>query len=56
LVLGHPGYYPKFGFTAETAANVRAPYSGSPAFMALAIERDAFVAPVMVAYPNAFAG
>lgn len=56
LVLGHPLYYPKFGFAAETAANVRAPYSGSPAFMALEIERGAFEHPVMVAYPNAFAG
>lgn len=56
LVLGHPGYYPKFGFRAETAANVRSPYAGSPAFMGLEIERDAFAEPVLVAYPNAFAG
>ena len=56
LVLGHPLYYPKFGFTAAMAANVRAPYSGSPAFMALEIERDAFAGPIMVAYPNAFSG
>ena len=56
LVLGHPGYYPKFGFLVETAANVRSPWSGSPAFMALEIERGAFAHPVMVAYSNAFAG
>jgi putative acetyltransferase len=56
LVLGHTGYYPKFGFTAEMAGKVRAPYSGSPAFMALEIERGAFAEPVMVAYPNAFSG
>jgi len=56
LVLGHPGYYPKFGFRAETTANVRSPYSGYPAFMGLELERDAFVEPVLVAYPNAFAG
>ena len=54
LVLGHPGYYPKFGFLAETAAKVSSPYSGSPAFMALGIERGAFAHPVMVAYSNAF--
>ncbi len=54
LVLGHPAYYPKFGFLAEMAANVRSPWSGSPAFMALEIEPGTFAQPVMVAYPNAF--
>ena len=56
LVLGHPAYYPRFGFAAETAATVRSPYSGSPAFMALALETGAFDAPLSVAYPDAFAG
>jgi putative acetyltransferase len=54
LVLGHPGYYPRFGFAAETAANVRAPYAGNPGFMALGIEPGAFDAPLSVAYPSAF--
>lgn len=54
LVLGHPAYYPRFGFSAETAAKVRAPYAGSPAFMALALEADAFDEMVTVAYPAAF--
>lgn len=56
LVLGHPRYYPRFGFEAATAAQVRSPYSGSPAFMALAIEPGAFDAPLSVAYPHAFSG
>jgi len=56
LVLGHPAYYPRFGFAAETAARVTAPYSGSPAFMALALEDGAFDAPLSVAYPEAFSG
>lgn len=56
LVLGHPAYYPKFGFAAETAANVRSPYSGSPGFMAIALETGAFDAPLTVAYPDAFSG
>jgi putative acetyltransferase len=56
LVLGHVAYYPKFGFRAETAARVRSPFSGSPAFMALEIETGAFAEPVTVAYPNAFSG
>lgn len=54
LVLGHPAYYPRFGFAAETAAQVRAPFTGHPAFMALALERGAFDAPLSIAYPEAF--
>jgi putative acetyltransferase len=34
IVLGHPDYYPKFGFSAEMARKLRAPFSGD-AFMAL---------------------
>ena len=56
LVLGHPDYYPRFGFSHEATALVKAPYSGSPAFMARAFEDDAFANPLMVAYPSAFAG
>ena len=56
LVLGHPAYYPRFGFAAETAARVKSPYAGSPAFMALALEVDAFDAPLTVIYPDAFSG
>ena len=54
LVLGHPKYYPRFGFSPETAESVRSPYSVSPAFMALALEADAFEAAFSVAYPAAF--
>ena len=56
LVLGHRGYYPRFGFAAETAAKVSAPYAGSPSFMALALEPGAFDAPLSVGYPEAFSG
>jgi putative acetyltransferase len=34
VVLGHPNYYPRFGFSAELAENLRAPFEGE-AFMAL---------------------
>lgn len=34
VVLGHPGYYPRFGFSAALAAKLAAPFSGE-AFMAL---------------------
>lgn len=34
IVLGHPDYYPRFGFSANKARSLRAPFSGD-AFMAL---------------------
>lgn len=54
IVLGDPGYYARFGFSAEAAAKVRSAYSGRPAFMALALEPGAFDAPLSVIYPDAF--
>jgi putative acetyltransferase len=56
LVLGDPAYYGRFGFTAEAAAQVAAPYRGLPAFQALALEGGVFDAPMLVDYPAAFAG
>ncbi len=56
LVLGHPDYYPKFGFSADAAAKVKCPFTGNPAFMALAIEDGAFDQPLLVAYPDPFNG
>lgn len=52
FVLGHPDYYPKFGFSAETAAPFTAPWSG-PAFMA---QRFGDTGPVggALTYPAAF--
>ena len=34
FVLGHPGYYPRVGFSAAVAAAIASPWSGNPAFMA----------------------
>jgi putative acetyltransferase len=34
VVLGHPEFYPRFGFSAETACRLISPFSG-PAFMAV---------------------
>ena len=56
IVLGHPTYYPRFGFAAETAARVTSVYAGGPEFMALAVEPGAFDAPLSVIYPDAFSG
>jgi putative acetyltransferase len=54
LVVGDPAFYGRFGFTAEAARAVAAPYRGLAAFQALALEDDAFSGPMSVAYPNAF--
>ena len=34
VILGHPDYYPRFGFSAAAARPLRAPFRG-PAFMAM---------------------
>ena len=54
LVVGEPAYYGRFGFSAQAAARVRAPFSGLAAFQALPLEAGAFDAPLRVAYPDAF--
>jgi putative acetyltransferase len=40
VVLGHPGYYPRFGFSAALARPLKAPFSGE-AFMALELAKGA---------------
>lgn len=54
VVLGHVSYYPRFGFSAELARKLDAPFSGD-AFMALELRP---VLPdrgrVSIAYPAAF--
>lgn len=40
VLLGHPDYYPRFGFSPELAKNLSSPYSGE-AFMALELVPDA---------------
>lgn len=54
LVLGDPAYYGRFGFSAEAARDVAAPFAGLPAFQALALGENAFGAPLSVTYPDAF--
>jgi len=41
IVLGHPRYYPRFGFSAEIAQKLKAPFSGKPSFMALELVPNA---------------
>ncbi|MCR5872857.1 N-acetyltransferase [Phenylobacterium sp. J426] len=54
ILLGHPTYYPRFGFSTEATRQVRSSYSGNPAFMGLAIEPGAFDAPMTAAFADAF--
>ena len=54
IVLGHPDYYPRFGFSAEAAGKLKSPYAGSPAYMAKALEPGALDEPLTLAYPDAF--
>ena len=53
VVLGHPAYYPRFGFSARLAEPLQAPFSG-PAFMALELVPGALTAGGAVRYPSAF--
>ncbi len=50
IVLGHPDYYPRFGFSADAARGVEAPFDG-PAFMALSLKG---ALPAAVGYAPAF--
>ena len=54
LVLGHPEYYERFGFAAETARNLETPFPPE-AFMAMELSPGA-LAPIRgkVRYPAAF--
>jgi putative acetyltransferase len=54
IVLGHAGYYPRFGFSAALARPLKAPFSGD-AFMALELAPGALQgAEGRVTYPPAF--
>ena len=54
VVLGHPAYYPRFGFSAETARTVVSPFAGRSAWMAMELRPGVLEHPIEVAYPAAF--
>jgi len=55
FVLGHPAYYCRFGFSADLAAKIAAPFAG-PSFMALELVPGALAGVAgAVTYPAAFA-
>jgi len=54
VVLGHPDYYPRFGFRAELARAISAPWSGR-SFMALELVADALAgSPLRAEYAAPF--
>jgi putative acetyltransferase len=56
IVVGHPGFYPRFGFSAKLAEPLRSRYSG-PAFMAVELVPDALRGIAgEVRYPPPFEG
>ena len=56
VVLGHPSFYRRFGFSSELATRLESPFSGNPGFMALELV-EAALAGVSgrVCYPPPFA-
>ena len=54
VVLGHPDYYPRFGFSRDAALPLQCRYSASPAFMAAALTPGGLAGVRAVAYPHAF--
>ncbi|MGQ0532793.1 MAG: GNAT family N-acetyltransferase [Caulobacteraceae bacterium] len=53
VVLGHAEYYPRLGFSPETAESLQAPFSG-PHFMALELKPGALAGGGRVRYAKAF--
>jgi putative acetyltransferase len=53
VVLGHPAYYPRVGYSADAAKAVKAPFSGEH-FMALPLKPGALDHPVKITYAPAF--
>ncbi|MEU3659470.1 N-acetyltransferase [Streptomyces sp. NPDC032940] len=55
LVLGHAGYYPRFGFTPASRFGIRAPFEvPDEAMMALALDDSRPVPAGTIRYPEAF--
>lgn len=53
IVLGHPAYYPRVGYSAELAKTVGSPFKG-PSFMALELVAGALAKPLTITYARAF--
>jgi putative acetyltransferase len=54
IVVGHPDYYPRFGFSAALAVNLRSPFSGDAWMAAELVPRSLAGIVGTVHYPGAF--
>ena len=54
VVLGNPAYYPRHGFSAQAARNLRDPFDAGDAFMAMELEKGALVQPRRPVYAAPF--
>jgi putative acetyltransferase len=55
IVVGHPAFYPRFGFSHELAIKLESPYSGRQSFMAMELIAGALAGVVgQVKYPPPF--
>ena len=56
IVVGHPNYYPRFGFSASVVANLENPFTQSDAFMGIELSRGALsdLGGGRVVYPDVF--
>ncbi|GAA1491194.1 GNAT family N-acetyltransferase [Brachybacterium sacelli] len=55
VVLGHPAYYPRFGFTPATGVGITAPFDApEEAFLALALDPARPAPSGAIVYPAAF--
>ncbi len=57
VVVGHPGFYPRFGFYPATSHGIRAPFDvPDEAFMILCLEQPGILEDIsgVVRYPSAF--
>ena len=55
VVLGHPGYYPRFGFVPASSLGVTAPFDvPDEAFLALTLDARSPAPRGEIRYPSAF--
>jgi putative acetyltransferase len=54
VLLGHPTYYPRFGFSHALAAPLTSPFAEREAFMGLELKPGALAPPLKIDFPAAF--
>jgi putative acetyltransferase len=56
IVVGHPTYYPRFGFSPKLVANLENPFAKDDAFMGMELSRGSLsdLGAGRVVYPAAF--